>query len=169
MLKKVAIALGGILVVVNTVVLFFLYSTEKKTGFIDYNTVYNNCKLKVSLEKDLERLTTKRKSELDSLQLQVSFLSQEVSGANSSSEKLAEFENQKNRFLTLQQQYEQENMRLKETYFTQIRKDINDKTQAFAASKGYDYFFAAVGDGALMYGSESEDVTKEFQEYLDKN
>jgi len=169
MLKKIIIASAGILLIANTLVIVMLYSNDKKTGFIDYNTVYNNCKLKLSLEKDLERLTTKRKSDLDSLQLQLSFLSQEVSGPNSSSTKLSEFENQKNRFLGLQQQYEQENMRLKEAYFTQIRKEINDKSQAFAAAKGYDYFFAAVGDGALMYGAETEDVTKEFQEYLDKN
>jgi Skp family chaperone for outer membrane proteins len=152
----------------NTIGLILLYAGQKKTAYIDYNTVYNNCALKLTLEKDLERVTNRRKGELDSMQLQLSFLSQDVSTGNPGSAKLYTFEQEKNKFLTIQQRYEEENIRLKEAYFTQIRKDINDKCQAFAAAKGYNYLFAAVGDGALMYGSEAEDVTKEFQEYLDK-
>jgi Skp family chaperone for outer membrane proteins len=169
MLKKTLIVSGIVLLLANTAGLICLYSGRAETAFIDYNAVYNNCKLKLSLEKDLERLTNKRKSELDSMQLQLSFLSQAVSGGNASGAKLNEFENEKTKFLTMQQRYEEENIRLKETYFTQIRKEINDKSQAFAAMKGYDYFFAAVGDGALMYGSDAHNATKEFQEYLDKH
>lgn len=151
------------------VLAYLAYSGQKRTGFIDYNTVYNNCKLKKDLEKDLEGLTNKRKGELDSLQLQLSFLSQEVEAGQASNEKLTEFENLKNRFLTLKQQYEEENLRLKEAYFNQIRKDLNDKAKSYASANGYDYLFAAMGDGALMYGAESEDVTKDFQDFVDKN
>jgi Skp family chaperone for outer membrane proteins len=168
MLKKLLVISGIVLLLANTAGLICVYCSQTKTAFIDYNTVYNNCKLKLTLEKDLERLTNLRKSELDSLQLQLSFLSQEVSSGKASGAKLEQFEQEKTKFLTMQQRYEEENVRLKETYFTQIRKEINDKSQAFAAAKGYDYLFAAVGDGALMYGSEARDVTKAFQEYLDK-
>lgn len=169
MLKKVITITAGVLIVINTLIVAVMYFNDTKTAFIDYNKVYNNCKLKTSLEKDLERLTNQRKSELDSMQLQLSFLSQEVSSGKTSTEKLNEFEDMKNRFLTLQQRYQEENLRLKEAYFAQIRKEINEKSQAYATAHNYDYFFAAMGDGALMYGSETEDVTSDFQKYLDQN
>lgn len=169
MLKKLVWIAAGTVIVVNTVLLVMLLTGQKKTGFIDYNRVYNNCKLKVTLEKDLERLTNQRKSELDSMQLQLSFLSQDVSSGNSSTEKLAAFEDMKTRFLTFKQRYEEENLRLKESYFNQIRKEINDKSQAYAAANGYSYFFAAMGDGALMYGADAEDVTADFMHYLDQH
>lgn len=167
MLKKVLWILGITLVVANTLAVVYLYSNQTKAGFIDYNAVYNNCKLKVSLEKDLQRVTEARKSELDSMQLELSFQSQAIQAGRGDQAKLSAFEDAKNRFLTFQEHYEQENARLKETYFNQIRKEINDKAKAFASSRGLDFFFTAMGDGALMYGSAAKDMTKEFQSYLD--
>lgn len=167
MKKIIKISLTA-LVVLNTIVLVYLFLNNKKIAYIDYNTVYNNCKLKMDLEKDLEKVTNQRKSELDSMQLQLNFMSQSISSGTADAAKIGEFEDLKNMYLTLQEKYQQENMRLKEAYFTQIRQDINDKAALFRQEQGYDYLFAAVGDGALMSGSESEDVTKEFQEFIDK-
>ena len=168
MLKKTTRIAAVALILVTLSGVVFLFMNRSRSAFIDYNTVYNNCKLKISLEKDLQRVTQSRKSELDSMQLELSFLSQAIQSGKTDNTRLAAFEDAKTRFLTLQERYEQENMRLKETYFTQIRQEINDKAKLFAAQHGYDYFFAAMGDGALMYASESQDVTKAFQAYLDK-
>jgi Skp family chaperone for outer membrane proteins len=166
--KSVWIVAFG-LILGNLVLALFVLTTRKQSAFIDYNTVYNNCRLKTDLEKDLKRLTETRKSQLDSMQLELSFMSESIKSGEGSGAKLAEFEESKERFLTFQEQYEQENMRTKETYFNQIRAEINEKAKRYAAMRGYDYFFSAMGDGALMYASESEDVTKDFQLFLDKN
>lgn len=143
------------------------YIGQKKTAFIDYNTVYNNCELKIKLEKDLQKVTNSRKSELDSLQMELSFLSEKIKANNASNEEVGNFEDMKNRFLTFQEKYEEENVRLKETYFTQIRQEINDKAKEFSKQNGYDYMFSAMGDGSLMYAAEGEDVTEAFQKFLD--
>ena len=153
--------------IVALVLASIAYISQKKSAFIDYNEVYNNCELKIKLEKDLQQVTNSRKSELDSLQMELSFLSEKIKANNASSAELSNFEDMKNRFLTFQEKYEEENVRLKETYFTQIRQEINDKAKEFLKQKGYDYFFSAVGDGSLMYGAESEDVTADFQKFLD--
>ncbi len=156
------------LLVINTVAIAWLYmGNPTKTAYIDYNIVYNNCKLKLSLEKDLQRVTNLRKAELDSMQLELSFQSESIKNGKASQETLDTFEETKNRFFMLQTRYEEENMRLKETYSTQIRKEINEKSRQFAESRGYAYLFAAMGDGAIMYGSPSEDVTAEFRKFLD--
>ena len=141
---------------------------RKKMAFIDYNEVYNNCTLKKRLEKDLMKVANSRKNELDSLQMELSFLSERIKGGTSTKEEMGRYDEMRNRFLTYQEKYEEENVRLKETYFTQIRQEINDKAKEFSKLNNYDYFFSAVGDGALMYASESEDVTKDFQAFIDK-
>lgn len=167
-MNKKIITIGAIaLLVVSTVLSVLSYTNQKKTAFFDYNTVYNNCALKIKLEKDLQQVASSRKSELDSLQLELSFLSEKVKANTATALEASNFEDMKNRFLTFQDQYEQENIRLKETYFTQIRKEINDKAKLYAEQQGFDYFFSATGDGAMMYAAPSEDVTKEFQAYLD--
>ena len=168
-MKKTGWIIAIALLVINTAAIAWLYmGSPSKTAFIDYNAVYNNCKLKLSLEKDLERVTNLRKSELDSMQLELSFMSEAIKGGKASQEKLDTFEELKNRFFMLQSRYEEENMRLKDTYSTQIRKEINDKCKQFAESRGYAYLFAAMGDGAIMYGSPSEDVTADFRKFLDQ-
>jgi Skp family chaperone for outer membrane proteins len=57
---------------------------------------------------------------------------------------------------------------LKEEYFNQIRTSINDKAKSFGEDKGFSYFLSATGDGAVMYAAESENVTKEFLEYVNR-
>lgn len=164
--KIFVIGFGGLLItsiILNVVIL----GNQKRTAYFDYNKVYNDCTLKTKLEKDLEKVVSLRKSELDSMQLELTFMSNKVNSGNASQEELNVFEDQKNRYLTFQNRYEEENIRLKEEYFNQIRKHINDKSKAYAEEEGLDYLFAAVGDGSLMYAGESEDVTNEFMSFLD--
>jgi outer membrane protein len=145
----------------------YQFATREQNAYFDYNEAYNNSELKKKLEKDLERVVSVRKSQLDSMQLELSFVSQKIqAGTEKDQAVLSKFEDDKSRYMTYQGQFEEENARLKQTYFDQIRKDINDKARLFAKEKGYTFLFAAMGDGALMYADESKDVTKDFLEYL---
>ena len=143
-------------------------SSQKKMAWFDYNKIYNDCELKKKLETDLEKVVSARKSELDSLQLELSFMSNKVQSCQASNEELTQFEDMKNRFLNFQNHYEEENYRLKEQYFTQIRKNINEKSKSYGEDRGYDYLFSAVGDGSLMYATKSEDVTEDFLNYVNQ-
>ena len=168
-MKKIFTALAALGIIVAVTLSVMTYLNQKQLAFFDYNAVYNNCKLKKDLEGDLQKVVSSRKGQLDSLQLELSFLSQSVESGKADQVQLDRFEEMKNRFLTLQNRYEEENIRLKETYFAQIKTQINDKAKLYAEKLGYDYLFAAVGDGSLMYGAEAEDITEDFQTYLDKN
>lgn len=141
---------------------------QKKMAYFDYNKVYNDCELKKELEKDLEKVVSARKSELDSMQLELSLMSNRVQAGSASQDELNQFEDMKGRYLTYQGRYEEENIRLKEQYFAQIRSKINEMSQEYAEDNGYDYLFSAVGDGSLMYGRETEEITDEVLEYVNK-
>lgn len=169
-MKKITYIGFSLLILTNLffIVLYFFGGNDNKTAYFEFNQVYNECALKKELETDLEKVVSTRKSHLDSLQLELSLLSGKIESKNASSTELQQFEDLKNRFLTLQENYEQENVRLKENYTTQIRKEINDKARLFSEKKGYTYLFGAMGDGTIMYASEKNNVTKEFQAFIDK-
>lgn len=167
---KKGIYIGFTALILTNLVLIGLYflRSNDNTAYFEFNKVYNECALKIKLEKDLEKVFSTRKSELDSLQLELSLLSGKIEAKTASGLELQQFEDMKNRFLTIQDNYGQENARLKETYTAQIRKEINEKARLFAEQKGYTYLFAAMGDGTIMYGADKKDVTKDFQEFIDK-
>nr|WP_294862113.1 OmpH family outer membrane protein [uncultured Fluviicola sp.] len=167
---KKGIYIGFTILIVTNLVLIGLYffGSNDNTAYFEFNKVYNDCSLKKKLEADLEKVFSTRKNELDSLQLELSLLSGKIEAKSASGLELQQFEDTKNRFLTIQDKYEQENMRLKENYTAQIRKEINEKARLFAEQRGYTYLFAATGDGTIMYGSDKNDVTKDFQKFIDK-
>lgn len=166
-MKKNLVFGGTILLAVVAIVMSSLaLRGQKKVAYFNYAKVHEKCDLKKTLEKDLEKVVSARKSQLDSLNLELSFLSNKVQSNNANQEELDRFEDMKNRFLTLQNNYEQENYRLKEEYFNQIRESINEKAKSFGEDNAYDYLFSASGDGALMYANEEEDVTKQVLEYV---
>ncbi|MDF3026943.1 MAG: hypothetical protein K0S23_1250 [Fluviicola sp.] len=168
-MKKINYIGFSVLIITNLVLIgLYFFGKSDNTAYFEFNKVYNDCSLKKKLETDLEKVFSARKSELDSLQLELSLISGKIESKNASGLELQKFEDTKTRFLTLQENYEQENMRLKDTYTAQIRKEINDKARLFAEKKGYTYLFAAMGDGTIMYASDKNDVTKEFQEFIDK-
>lgn len=164
-ITTVAALLVGVLGIVFGLIAM---SGQKKIAYFDYAKVHEGCDLRERLENDLERVVSSRKSELDSLQLELSFLSNKVKSTQANEIELIKFEDLKNRYLTFQNKYEEENYRLKEEYFNQIRTNINDKAKSFGEDKGLSYFLSATGDGAVMYAAESEDVTKEFLEYVNR-
>lgn len=162
--------LGGVtlLAIVAIVMSALALKEQKKVAYFVYAEVHEECDLKERLQKDLEKVVSRRTSELDSIKLELTFLSNKVQANNADQEELDLFEDMKNRYLTLQNSYEQENYRLKEEYFNQIRQSINDKAKAFGEDNGYDYLFSAVGDGALMYADEGEDITEQMIEYVNR-
>lgn len=167
-MKRINLVIGALSLIAIIISLLAL-SKDEKTAYIDYNEVYNNCDLKAQLEKDLESLVSSRESELDSMKLELTFMSNKIKAGETNQDDLNVFEDAKNRFLTFQGRYEEENIRLKEEYYTQIRNDINSKSILFGEENGYDYLFAAVGDGSLMYAKEANDVTEELTNYINKN
>lgn len=164
------VAFGGVILLaaVSIVLSLLALNQQRKVAYFDYAEVHEGCNLKKNLESDLEKVVSARKSQLDSLNLELTLLSNKVQSDNADQEELDRFEDMKSRFLTLQNTFEQENYRLKEEYFNQIRKSINEKAKSFGETNGYDYLFSAVGDGALMYADKGQDVTDQMLEYVNR-
>src|SRR3990167_6369222 len=111
--KKTFLAILSLVVIANLVLSTLTYFNQKNISFFDYNEVYNDSKLKKELEGDLQKVVSNRKDQLDSLQLELSFLSQTIESGTGTPDRLNKFEDMKERFLTLQNRYEEENIRKK--------------------------------------------------------
>ena len=168
-MKKNVLLISALVVSLGAMSFVLFKSDEtEQIGYFDYNEAYNECTLKKKLEADLEKVVSHRSSELDSMQMELSFMSNSIKAGSSDDTQLQTFESLKQRYLMLSGKYEEENMRLKEEYFKQIRAHINKKAKEYGESQEYDYLFAAMGDGSLMYAEQSKDVTKDFLIFLDK-
>jgi Skp family chaperone for outer membrane proteins len=154
--------------IVSIVMSVYAFNGQEKIAHFDYNAIYNDCDLKKELESDLEKVVSHRKSELDSLQMELSFLSERINTGGTDQEELNHFEDMKNRFLMLQSRYEEENIRLKESYFKQIRDNIDKRVKEFAADEGYDYLLSRAGESAVAHGKEDADITDDLMEYVNK-
>jgi len=168
-MKRNVLLIGAIVLSIGSMSFsLFKQDSHEEIAYFDYNKAYNECDMKVTLEKDLEKLVSLRKSELDSLQLELSLMSNSIKSGNSQATQMDSFQELKQRYLMLSGKYEEENMRLKEEYFSQIRSHINKKAKEYGESNGYDYLFAATGDGSLMYAEQTKEVTSDFLKFLNK-
>lgn len=159
----------GLIILVLTFfgVVSYVEFSKDSIVYFDYNEVYNHCEMKKDLEKELERVTNIRRSTLDSMQLQLKFLSNQLNSDESNSSKLSDFEDLKNVFMNMEQQYKEENMRLKDSYFNQIKSHISERIKIFAEQEGYDIVLTLSNDGSLLYGNDNKDITKDFQAFID--
>jgi len=57
---------------------------------------------------------------------------------------------------------------LSETYTADIWKQINQSVNEYGKQKGYDFILGAVGNGSLMYGNESKDITADVILFVNK-
>lgn len=143
--------------------------SHNNIAYFDFNKVYNECSLKSELEKDLERVVTSRNSELDSLNISLTYLSSKSDNSGLDEEESDEFEFKKARFYSLQEKYAVENQNLKSQFFQKIKIMINKKAVDFAQEQGIDLMLSANGDGSVMYGVDEIDITKEFLKYVNQD
>ena len=100
MKRNLILATIGAVALVSLSFSIFKDDSKNSMAYFDYNQVYNDCELKKDLEQDLEKVVSSRKSELDSMQLELSFMSNSIKSGNTNQNELDAFENLKNRYLT---------------------------------------------------------------------
>jgi outer membrane protein len=145
-----------------------LFRPAPKVAYINNAEVYNEFVLKKELESKLNSTRNTRKAVLDSmmLSLQVHSRKLEADKVKMNDPGVQQFEVAKQEFMAKEQQFSEDNERMAQQYTEQIWKQINQYVQDYAKANGYTFVLGAVGDGALMYGEEQHNITKEVTEYI---
>ena len=147
---------GLIAVGMSALMAVLLYQQQPKTAFVDNQRLFDAFEGKQELEVRLEQGAQAQQAVLDSLRLQLTQL-----------ERLAQTdEAARQRFLPLQQRYQQQQQIAAQDYQTQSRdytdaiwKQLSRYTLEYGAEHDYDYIFGTAAQGSLMYGAAKRDIT----------
>jgi outer membrane protein len=141
--------------------------SKPKTGFILIHEVYNNFGLKKELEKKFLATKNARQKMLDSLELSLKFLANKIQQQKEKNkDDILVFNNKRDEYLQKKQIIEEDNTALTNQYDGEILTQLNQYVKDYGAEKNYTYVYGIDGNGALMYGKEGENITKEMIEYI---
>lgn len=158
-----------LLVLVLTGAVIYNWSNKSKLAFINTKLVFEEFKLKKELSKKFENETAYTKRFLDSvgfkLQTRAKYLEL---NKNAKQEEIAVFLDEKETYLARLEMFSKEKNQLSSKYDEQILKQMNQYILDFGKENDYTYIFGSEGTGNIMYAKESEDISKQIIEYINK-
>jgi outer membrane protein len=150
--------IGWFLLIVNIIALaavgyYAFAGRTTRTAFIINQRVFSEFIGKQELEKKLNQLRAADNKSIDSL----SALMQQTHEPS-----LLQTYQESISLIKMNEQ------QLSETYTADIWKQINQSVNEYGKQHGYDFIFGAAGNGSLMYGNESSDVTADVILFINK-
>ncbi len=156
------------IVIVATIVLVsYMHTNEKKTAFINLKQVFEEFEYKKEMEGKLKAVQQERQKIIDSLEFELRLFAKQLeSERKPTNSDIVLFEAKRDDLSRKQQQFEEDNTALIEKYDKQIIGQLNQYVADFGQKEGYKYIFGNDGNGNIMYGSESENVTSQVIKFI---
>lgn len=141
----------------------------KKTAFIKGQKVYDEFAFTKKKQKEFLNQRDQRNNVLDSLKNNIVQLENNLRlKTKRSDEEMNKYNQMVQLYRTQADQFEKENNSISTLYKEEILKLLVDYVQDFGKENGYTYVYGDWETGAIMYGNESEDVTDQVIEYINK-
>lgn len=138
---------------------------QDKTAYIDLGVVYTQFDLSVQLEQDRLKVQNARQAILDSLELQLNVLSNNLKSSNNEA-LVQQFQQQRQSYFYQEKQFAEDNQTLLNQHHEQIMKQLNQYIKDFGEEKGYTFLFGANGNGNIMYAVDEKDVSEAVLQYV---
>lgn len=171
--KRIWMALAAVFF--SATVIVSCYSLRKptsQTAYVDIGLVYAEFGLKKELEAKYTNVQSARKRIIDSLNLELTILSNRLSqnlrpGIKDSLEQ--QFSVKRQEFMYRKQAFDADNDAVTEQYTEQIWKQLNQYVTDYGKANGYDYIFGGDGSGSLMYAREGLNITDKVKIYVNQS
>ena len=138
----------------------------QKLGYVDNMKLFTSFQMQEDLFKQLEVLTNKRKTALDSLKVKIEAKKRVLKEKQEvTQEEYEAFETLKQEYYSKESRYSEEIGKIEEKYNQQIWDKLNSLTRGYGEDNEYDFIYGANGSGSLMYSKEDFDVTDKLIEY----
>jgi outer membrane protein len=147
--------------------LFIFSCSEKKDGFVQVSTLYNEFEMTKELNKNLEANVFVKTQILDSLKFNITQLELQLK-MNQTEDLFKQYEIKKQEFLYKERVFQDENQRLRQQYNEQSLAQINTYVEAYGNELGYAYIYGASGNGSLMFADDSKDLTAQILIYINE-
>jgi len=166
MINKSAIVISILLLALFSFQLY-QFLTAPKLGYILIQDVYNDFDMKKEKVKEYEKVKNSRDKILDSLSLELKILDSKIqSEEEKNKETIKEFHLKREYFFEKKQMFEEDNEVLSKKYDQEILTQLNQYVKDYSIAKGYTYMFGNDGNGALMYGKDENNVTKDVINFI---
>lgn len=145
------------------------YGNRPKTGYIVIQEVYARFDLKKELEKKFELTKNTRQKVLDSLAFELKMLAKKIdSEKGKNREDEISYNRKREEFYQRRQTFSEDNDQLSRQYDQEILSQLNQYVSDYGKENNYKYIFGNDGNGSLMHAEESENITKEIIEFINK-
>ena len=156
------VIVANLIMVIGLGCMYFIKEQKSNVAYVEIGALYKDFKMTKELETKFNSMASSRKSFLDSIELELIALAQNV-------KKQEEFNRVKNIYIVRKQQFEQDNAAANQQYNEQIMNQMNQYLVDFGKENGYDFIFGANGSGGLMYANEQTfNVTNDVLAYINK-
>jgi outer membrane protein len=146
---------------------FYNYRAKEKTGWIAMQQVYNGFEYKKELEAKLTNAQQARKNILDSLEFEMELLAKQIRHEKGVDKKsVAFFQVKREDYLKKKQWFDEDNQAMIRKYDEQILNQLNQYVKDYAKEKGYDFIYAADGNGTIMAAPDYNNMTAEVTQYI---
>lgn len=134
-------------------------------AYVNLSRVFNEFKLTKELNQKLTKTTQVRQAIIDSLELGLKLSYDNIKG-----DKLSpEFIQQQRAFEYKKQNFASQNQQQADEYDKQIWTQLNTYITYYAKENNLDLLFGARGEGALMYGAPSKEITTEVVTFVNQH
>lgn len=165
MLERI-VSIIALILATTCLILLLLWKDQPKIAYIKNADVFNSFKGTKELKTRLEGQSNYQKALLDSMALELSVLKERYK--NGEKNVLQGLQTKEQVWVRLSQEYNNNYAQESQDYTNKAWTQINQYIIDYGKEEGYDYIIGANGAGALMYGSEKEDLTKIIITYINK-
>lgn len=154
-------------VVISSLVAWLIVTeTQQKVAFARMPEVFQEFQLTQELEAKLNNVKGARKAILDSLELEIRVMSTQLNERKANPVVEDSIRRMLKVFNLKNEQFSSDNEVQASTYNQQIWQQINDYVKEFQESEDIDVLLGAKGDGSVMAGKSTLDVTDELIEFI---
>ncbi len=147
--------------------LYLAWQNQVKTAYVDLAKVYSEFQYKKQLEQQLINVDRQAQFLLDSMEVQLNGVAQLVSEKNKPDDQHQFQIMQRNYTMTRQELIENQQAKAQE-YDEKIWIQLNQYLEDFADGGGYDYIIGARGDGTIVGGKPTYDLTPQIIHYVNQ-
>lgn len=149
--------------------IMYMYLKQPKMAYVRVPYLYDNFQYKKELQAELTNVLQSRKTILDSLELHLRILSGHLQNTKKPSESdITEFNDDKEKYLSKKQQFDEDDNDLSKRYADQIMKQLTQYVQDYSKENGYTYIIGAEGTGALMAADDKNDITNNVLAFINE-
>lgn len=165
-MKKTLMGIVALSALILSGIIGFFANQTSKVAYVNNVHLFEEFKGKKELEARLFKREHHQKAILDSLELNIKSLQTQLARNQNAVAVKTALKDTEHKYQQIGQQFIAQSQQDSETYNNAIWKQINQYIIEYGEEKGYDIIYGASGNGALMYGNKSLNITEEVIQYI---